>query len=89
MSQNQRSAQSISISTVRVCPRGTVTRRKPLRRLIGRSSEAGLSGVLTYTCTTSSALNPPVLRTSTLTVTLSLGVMALRLMRKLLYSKVV
>ena len=39
----------MTIGRVRVCPRGMVTRWKPLRRLAGRSRAAGLSGVATYT----------------------------------------
>src|SRR6186713_2734906 len=46
-SQNQRSAQSISIETVLVCPLGMVILLKPFKLFIGLCSDAALPGVFT------------------------------------------
>src|SRR4030042_4702388 len=89
LSQNHKSAQSIFMDTVFVCPAAIVILWNPFSLLIGLSSDAGLSGVLTYTCTTSSPSTVPVFFTSTLTAILSFGVIALLLTLKLLYSNVV
>src|SRR6185503_1691466 len=58
-------------STVVVAPGCSVTRRNPLSSLTGRVIE--LTTSRTYSCTTSSPATAPVLRTSTDTVTVSVG----------------